>query len=78
MKRSTDRIQTTHVGSIPRPDSLVDFMIAEDKGEAFDEAAFETALTEAVNDVVAHQKDPRDRHRQRRRIFQAWLRGLRP
>ena len=57
MKRSTDRIQTTHVGSIPRPDSLVYFMIAEDKGEAFDEAAFETALTEAVNDVVARQKD---------------------
>ena len=39
MKRSTDRIQTTHVGSLPRPDSLVGFMIAEDKGEAFDEAA---------------------------------------
>jgi len=34
MKRSTDRTQTTHVGSIPRPDSLVDYMIAEDKGEA--------------------------------------------
>ena len=56
MKRSTDRIQTTHVGSIPRPDTLVDFMIAEDKGEAFDTAAFETALTQAVSDVVAHQK----------------------
>lgn len=56
MKRNTDRIQTTHVGSIPRPASLVDFMIAEDKGEAFDEAAFEAALTEAVSDVVARQK----------------------
>jgi 5-methyltetrahydropteroyltriglutamate--homocysteine methyltransferase len=56
MKRSTDRIQTTHVGSLPRPDSLVGFMIAEDKGEAFDEAAFETALTTAVSDVVGLQK----------------------
>ena len=54
MKRSTDRTQTTHVGSIPRPDSLVDYMIAEDKGEAFDTAAFETALTQAVSDVVGH------------------------
>jgi len=57
MRRSTDRILATHVGSIPRPDSLVDFMIAEDKGEAFDEAACEIALTEAVSDVVARQKD---------------------
>ena len=56
MKRSTDRIQTTHVGSLPRPDSLVGFMIAEDKGEAFDETAFETALTAAVSDVVGPQK----------------------
>ena len=54
IKRSTDRTQTTHVGSIPRPDSLVDYMIAEDKGEAFDTAAFETALTQAVSDVVGH------------------------
>jgi 5-methyltetrahydropteroyltriglutamate--homocysteine methyltransferase len=56
MKRSTHRTQTTHVGSIPRPDSLVDYMIAEDKGEAFDTAAFETALTQAVSEVVGHQK----------------------
>ena len=56
MKRSTDRIMMTHVGSIPRPDSLVGFMIAEDKGDAFDTAAFEAALTTAVNDVVGLQK----------------------
>ena len=57
MKTSTDRTLTTHVGSLPRPDSLIDFMIAEDKGESFDEAAFEAVLTEAVKDVVQHQKD---------------------
>lgn len=55
MKRSTDRIQTTHVGSLPRPDSLVGYMIAEDNGETFDEAAFETALTAAVDEVVGLQ-----------------------
>jgi len=56
MKRSTDGFLTTHVGSLPRPESLVGFMIAEDKGEAFDEAVFEAALTAAVDDVVARQK----------------------
>ena len=55
MKTSTDRTLTTHVGSLPRPDSLVDFMIAEDQGKSFDETAFETALTAAVKDVVQRQ-----------------------
>jgi len=57
MIRSTDRIQTTHVGSLPRPETLVSYMIAEDKGESYDEAAFETALTQTVDDVVGLQKE---------------------
>ena len=57
MKTSTDRTLTTHVGSLPRPDSLVDFMIAEDQGKSFDETAFEAALTAAVKDVVLRQKN---------------------
>ena len=57
MKTSTDRILTTHVGSLPRPDSLIDYMIAEDDGESIDEAAFEEALSQAVIDVVQHQKN---------------------
>ena len=57
MKTSIDRTLTTHVGSLPRPDSLIDFMIAEDKGESFDETAFEAALTAAVKDVVQRQKN---------------------
>ena len=32
MNRSTDRILTTHVGSLPRPEELIDVMVAEDKG----------------------------------------------
>ena len=44
MKTSTDRVLTTHVGSLPRPRALVGFMIAEDNGESFDEASFEAAL----------------------------------
>ncbi len=57
MKTSTDRTLTTHVGSLPRPDSLVDFMIAEDQGKSFDETAFEAVLTAAVKDVVQRQKN---------------------
>ena len=34
MKRSTDAILTTHTGSLPRPDDLVDLLYAEENGEA--------------------------------------------
>ena len=33
MNRSTDRILTTHVGSLPRPPDLIEAMVAEDRGE---------------------------------------------
>ena len=56
MKTSSDRMHTTHVGSLPRPNSLIEFMIAEDNGDSFDEAAFESTLSEAVTDVVKHQR----------------------
>ena len=55
MRRSADRILTTHVGSLPRPDALIEVMIAQDKGETVDEAAFETKLKNAVGDVVKKQ-----------------------
>jgi hypothetical protein len=32
MKRSTDRILTTHMGSLPRPDSLADFLVSQAEG----------------------------------------------
>jgi 5-methyltetrahydropteroyltriglutamate--homocysteine methyltransferase len=32
MKRSTERILTTHAGSLPRPDDLRDILIAKDEG----------------------------------------------
>ena len=34
MKLSTDRILTTHVGSLPRPQDVVDLLFAQDRGEA--------------------------------------------
>jgi 5-methyltetrahydropteroyltriglutamate--homocysteine methyltransferase len=55
MKRSTDRILTTHTGSLPRPDDLVTMLYAKDKGELQDQAVFEKRVQEAVNEVVRKQ-----------------------
>ena len=38
MKLSTDRILTTHVGSLPRPQEVVDYLFAQDRGENYDPA----------------------------------------
>jgi 5-methyltetrahydropteroyltriglutamate--homocysteine methyltransferase len=55
MKRSTDRILTTHVGSLIRPTALQEFLRAKQAGKPFDHKAYETCLTESVADVVARQ-----------------------
>lgn len=57
MKRSTDRILTTHVGSLPRPGELVEVMIAQDKGETVDQGDYDKSLTDAVAGVVKKQVD---------------------
>ena len=55
MQLSQDRILTTHVGSLPRPPDLLAFLEARERGEEFDQAAFEARLAEAVREVVAKQ-----------------------
>ena len=55
MKRSTDRILTTHVGSLPRPDNLREMLVARDEGQAFDAASFEGRIKSAVAEVVQTQ-----------------------
>jgi len=55
MKRSIDRILTTHTGSLPRPDDLVTMLYARDKGELRDEQAFDVRVRTAVADVVRKQ-----------------------
>src|SRR5580704_8922876 len=57
MKTSQDRILTTHVGSLPRPQDVVDLLFAQDRGEPVDAAHFETVVSRAVNDVVQKQAD---------------------
>jgi 5-methyltetrahydropteroyltriglutamate--homocysteine methyltransferase len=56
MKASTDRILTTHVGSLPRPDDLISANRAREAGERADESAFQATLRAAVADVVGRQK----------------------
>ncbi|MGA9882699.1 MAG: cobalamin-independent methionine synthase II family protein [Candidatus Acidiferrales bacterium] len=57
MKRSTDRILTTHVGSLPRPQEVVDLLFAQDRGEDYDEARFDEVIRRAVTDVVNRQRE---------------------
>ena len=55
MKLSTERILTTHVGSLPRPRSLLDLILAKEVGRLVDAAAFEAQSGTAVAEVVAQQ-----------------------
>ena len=57
MKRSEDRILTTHTGSLPRPDDLVQLLMQKDRGELTDVAAFEARVTAATREVVRKQRD---------------------
>jgi 5-methyltetrahydropteroyltriglutamate--homocysteine methyltransferase len=52
---ASNRIYTTHVGSLPRPESLLELMRAKTGGQDFDEAALETELAVAVRAVVERQ-----------------------
>ena len=56
MKRSTDRILTTHVGSLIRPQALQDMLRARMAGKA-DEHAYETCLKDSVAAVVRRQAE---------------------
>jgi 5-methyltetrahydropteroyltriglutamate--homocysteine methyltransferase len=51
------RILTTHVGSLPRPPELVEFVFAEDRGEEVDRTEYDRLLNAAVKDRVQHQVD---------------------
>ena len=55
MKRSTDRILTTHVGSLIRPLPLQEFLRAKQAGKAYDQAAYQSSLKASVAEVVHKQ-----------------------
>ena len=57
MKRSTDRILTTHVGSLIRPAALREFLAAKEAGQPFDQAAYAKCLKDSVAGVVRQQAE---------------------
>jgi 5-methyltetrahydropteroyltriglutamate--homocysteine methyltransferase len=57
MHRSTDRILTTHAGSLPRPRDLLEMVRTRARGERVDEDAFHTRLRLAVGEIVRRQAD---------------------
>jgi 5-methyltetrahydropteroyltriglutamate--homocysteine methyltransferase len=54
---SADRILTTHAGSLPRPDDLVDLIWAQQEGREVDPAELEARIDSAVDEVVAKQRE---------------------
>lgn len=55
MKTSTDRILTSHVGSLPRSKAVTDGVFAKENEQEFDPVELATTITAAVDDVVARQ-----------------------
>ena len=57
MHRSTDRILTTHVGSLARPHELLEIMREKEHGRPYSHADFDAAVRDAVADRVRRQAD---------------------
>ena len=55
MKRSTDRILTTFVGSLARPSDLLEMIQAKERGQPYDQEAYARRVRSAVADVVRQQ-----------------------
>ena len=55
MRLSTDRILTTHVGSLPRDEKVVDLLLKRDHGEPYDASEFDRTMTAAVSETVRRQ-----------------------
>ena len=57
MKRSSERILSTHVGSLIRPPKLQEFLRAKQGGKPYDEQGFQKCLSDSVAEVVKQQED---------------------
>jgi 5-methyltetrahydropteroyltriglutamate--homocysteine methyltransferase len=57
IQQSTDRIQTTHIGSLPRPHNLLDVMKRKFSGQPYDQGEYDAAVRDAVLKVVQKQVD---------------------
>src|SRR5262249_6333198 len=57
MKRSSNRILTTHTGSLARPEELLEMMDAKLRGKSYDEKAFRNRIRSSVAEMVRRQVD---------------------
>ena len=55
VQQNIDHIQTTHIGSLPRPHNLLDLLKAKYAGQTYDERQLAATLTQAVADCVRKQ-----------------------
>jgi 5-methyltetrahydropteroyltriglutamate--homocysteine methyltransferase len=55
VKISTNRILTTHTGSLPRPNDLVELIKQNEVGQITDRAAYEARIRSSVDEIVQHQ-----------------------
>jgi 5-methyltetrahydropteroyltriglutamate--homocysteine methyltransferase len=55
LQQNTDHIQTTHIGSLPRPHKLLDLLKAKYGGQPYDEAELNSILAQEVADCVRKQ-----------------------
>jgi 5-methyltetrahydropteroyltriglutamate--homocysteine methyltransferase len=55
MMTSRERILTTHVGSLPRPQDVVDLLFAQDRGDSYDLARFDEVMRKSVQEIVRQQ-----------------------
>ena len=55
MKRSTERILTTHAGSLPQPDDLKEMVVAKNNGRPYDQEALARRVRSAVAEAVRKQ-----------------------
>src|SRR5258705_3875607 len=57
MKRSTERILTTHVGSLARPEALIPILKSKDRGQPYDRETYARLVREAVAESVRKQTE---------------------
>jgi 5-methyltetrahydropteroyltriglutamate--homocysteine methyltransferase len=57
VQQNTDRIRTTHIGSLPRPHAMLDLMKAKLNGQPYDQNAYSATLAKSVADCVRRQVD---------------------
>ncbi len=55
LQQNTDRIQTTHIGSLPRPHDVLDLLRAKSAGQPYDQNVLDAVIAKAVKESVRRQ-----------------------